>query len=742
MQQPQIAHPAAGEELAHLAGTLSVIARETDIANAELVQATEELNQARRNDPDMLPLREMLYTSAVQTLHNLSRAAQKPYFTRVDFREPGRPPEKYYIGKYGVMHTDTLEAEVVDWRAPVANLYYAGQIGEISYEAPDGRVEGELLLKRQFGIEDGVLRTIFDTDLASQDEYLQSVLGAMSGDKLKDIVTTIQAEQNFVIRYPLNRTLIVQGVAGSGKTTIALHRIAYLLYAYKDQVRPEHMLILAPNPLFLNFIAGVLPDLGVEQVKQSTFERWTREYLDGHLPMVAAQADATDVLNWDAAQRRHAARIARCKGALAMEKRIDDWFAAYERAFTPKDGIRFGPVSVYGHDEMERFLLVDEKPFPMQKRVEEFQKQLKVRVKVAAARVSQWYRDETDKRIAAIRASEPVPSRRGERIARLEQSLAQQLKAVEKQRAGFVKQTLAALPSTDPLALYDRFWRDMEGDADPDVRACAEDYRLRREQKLPLTREDIAPFALLAAKAVSLPRQDVRHIVIDEAQDFNPLEIRLLQTVCRGATFTIVGDLMQGIHGWRGIEDWDDIARGVFHRQTVRHFLATSYRNTVEIMQVAQRIAEARPAKDGVKINPVLRHGDAPTCFAAPDFAAHAAHIADTLQAWKRDGYAAIAVIGRDETYLHDLLAAMPPELGAKLLDVADETYDGGVLFAPVAHVKGLEFDGVILADADAAHYPDDDLDARLLYVAVTRALHRLDVTYVGKRSPLLGGRE
>lgn len=738
MSQPQIAHPAAAEERNHLAGTLAVIRRETGIAEAELAQATEELNQARRNDPDMLPLREMLYASATQTLHNLSRAAQKPYFTRVDFREPGKPAEKYYIGKYGVLHTDTLEPEVVDWRAPVANLYYAGQIGEISYEAPDGKVEGELLLKRQFGIEDGALRTIFDTDLASQDEYLQSVLGAMSGDKLKDIVTTIQAEQNFVIRYPLSRTLIVQGVAGSGKTTIALHRIAYLLYAYKEQVRPEHMLILAPNPLFLNFIAGVLPDLGVDQVRQSTFERWSREYLGEHLPPVAAQADATDVLNWDAAQRRQAARIARCKGSLAMEQRIEDWFAAYERSFAPKDGIRFGPVPVYGHGEMERFLLVDERPFPMQKRVEEFAKQLRARVKAAASRVSQWYRDETDKRIAAIRASEPMPSRRGERIAKLEQSLAQQLKAVEKQRAGFVKQVLAALPSTEPQALYDRFWQDMAGDADADVRACAENYRLRREKKLPLTREDVAPFALLAAKAVSLPRQDVRHIVIDEAQDFNPLEIRLLQKVCRGATFTIVGDLMQGIHGWRGIEDWDDIAQGVFHRQAVRHFLATSYRNTVEIMRVAQRIAEARPAKDGVKINPVLRHGDAPTEFVAPDFEAHAAHIAGTLRAWKRAGCAAIAVIGRDEVNLRRLLKAMPPELGAKLLDVADETYDGGVLFAPVAHVKGLEFDGVILADADSARYPDDELDARLLYVAVTRALHRLDVTYMGEKSPLL----
>ena len=736
--QQRIEHPAAQEELTHIAGTLAVVRRETEHAQAELKNAEIELAAARKNDPDMLPLREMLFTSATQTLHNLRMAEKKPYFTRVDFKETGKTPEKYYIGKHGVLRSDTLEAEVVDWRAPVANLYYAGQIGEISYEAPDGRVEGELLLKRQFGIENGELKSIFDTDLASQDEYLQTVLGAMSGDKLKDIVTTIQAEQNFVIRYPLNQSLIVQGVAGSGKTTIALHRIAYLLYAYQKEVRPENMLILAPNPLFLRFIAGVLPDLGVEQVRQSTFERWMEAYLGKHWPGAASQADASEVLNRTGEERVRAARIARCKGSLAMEAQIERWFEQYEKAFTPEDGIAFGPMRVYSHDEMEQFLLVDEKPFPMQKRVEEFAKQLKARTKTAAARIEQWYTAETAKRIAAIRAAEPVPEKRAGRIQKLEESLAANLKAVEKLKATFVKKQLEQLPSTDPMALYDAFWRDMQRDADPDVRLCAEDYWERKEQKLPLTREDIAPFAMLAAKAVALPRENVRHIVIDEAQDFNALEVRLLQQVCKGATFTIVGDLMQGIHGWRGIEDWSDIAKGVFNRRVVRHFLATSYRNTVEIMQVAQRIAQARPAKDGVKIEPVLRHGDAPGYYCADSVETHAAHIARLAKGWREDGYAAVAVIGRDEAYLDELLARMPLELGAKRLDVTDETYDGGVVFAPAAHVKGLEFDGVILADADAERYPAEDVDARLLYVAVTRALHRLEITYAGEISPLL----
>ena len=243
-------HPAYREEKEHLNRTLKAVDAELTLAETEKQSAEAELKYARAFDPDKLPIREILFVKAVQTEKNMVLAHRKPYFTRINFTEHGKGERVYYIGKYGVMDSSSLESVVIDWRAPLANLYYSGQLGHVEYTAPDGAVSGELTLKRQFDILDGEILSIFDTDIVSQDAYLQSALNAMNGERLKEIVTTIQAEQNYVIRYPLRQSLVVQGVAGSGKTTIALHRIAYLLYAFRDQLRPENMLILAPNPLF------------------------------------------------------------------------------------------------------------------------------------------------------------------------------------------------------------------------------------------------------------------------------------------------------------------------------------------------------------------------------------------------------------------------------------------------------------------------------------------------------------
>lgn len=283
----EIQHPDAAHEQQHLEHTLTVIEQETALARAALSDDLAKLTEARRFDPDGVPVREMMYARDEFMLNNLRLAADKPYFTRVDFL-PRRHKyiDTYYIGKYGVTRRESLDIEVVDWRSPVANLYYSGQIGPMSYTAPDGEIRGELKLKRQFGIEHGELKTIFDTDVVSQDAYLQSVLGAVGSDRLREVVTTIQAEQNFVIRHKPDRALVVQGVAGSGKTTIALHRIAYLLYAYQDKMRPEQMMIIAPNPLFLDYISGVLPDLGVDRVMQTTFAQLISSLLGKRLPRV------------------------------------------------------------------------------------------------------------------------------------------------------------------------------------------------------------------------------------------------------------------------------------------------------------------------------------------------------------------------------------------------------------------------------------------------------------------------
>jgi DNA helicase-2/ATP-dependent DNA helicase PcrA len=213
-------------------------------------------------------------------LRNLETARSKPYFSRIDFKEEGKQePEKIYIGKMCLMRDEDHEMIIVDWRAPIANLYYEERLGESSYNCPDGNIKGELSLKRQFSIDKGKLNEIFDIDITTNDEFLQGYLGASADNRLKDIVSTIQWEQNQVIRADMWKPLIVQGAAGSGKTTIALHRIAYLIYTYEKSFEPENFMIIAPSRLFLNYISEVLPELGVERVKQATFEDFAMELI-------------------------------------------------------------------------------------------------------------------------------------------------------------------------------------------------------------------------------------------------------------------------------------------------------------------------------------------------------------------------------------------------------------------------------------------------------------------------------
>ena len=735
---PEINHPAAGVERAHLDGTLAVIRREGEVAAADRRAAEGELSHARMYDPDALPIREMLYARAVQTERNMKLALDKPYFTRIDFTETSGPESTYYIGKYGVLRSDTLDVEVVDWRAPVANLYYSGQIGPLKYEAPDGTVEGELTLKRQFGIEHGELQSIFDADLVTQDAYLQAALGAMTGDRLREIVTTIQAEQNYVIRYPLNRSLVVQGVAGSGKTTIALHRIAYLLYTYQEKLRPEHMVILAPNPLFLHYIAQVLPDLGVENVRQTTFLRLIDDWLDGALPEIDRADRLERVYAMDSGALDAYTRALKYKGSPEMERRLERWLDDFEADFVPKEGLAFGPVPIYTYEELRKFLLEDEKPFPLKRRLDEFKKQLELRATGAANAINRWYREECDRRVVRLRETVSDRTEYTRRAEKLRASLEERVRQTEAQVGKYVKATLAAFPALEPARLYERFWREQlaEG-ARGDARLAAEHTLARLDGRLPLEPEDVAPIALIAMRTLELKRQDIRHVVIDEAQDFSPLEVSLLQRLAKRATFTIVGDLMQGISGYRGLSDWAELTEGVFAGRATRHDLVTSYRNTIEIMELALRVLRNHPEPGQAEAKPVLRHGPTPALIPVADGAERLNCLRARLAAWRAEGMTSIAVVARSRALLAELAPALA-DFEARLLDPNDESYEGGVVLAPADSVKGLEFDGVLIAEAGESAFPNRSLDAKLLYVCLTRALHRLDVLYTGALTPLL----
>ena len=733
-------HPAYTEEQTKLKETRGVIHKEQIIAEDELYASERELKYARAYDPDKLPIREMLYTKAAENVKTLALADVRPYFTRIDFKEDSQDVRTYYIGKYGVTNSDSLAPVVIDWRAPLANLYYSGQLGRVNYTAPDGKVEGELTLKRQLDVQNGELISIFDTDIVSQDSYLQNALNAMSGDRLKEIVTTIQAEQNYVIRHPLRRSLIVQGAAGSGKTTIALHRIAYLLYAFQQQLKSENMLILAPNPLFLNYIAGVLPDLGVDRVMQTTFTGLISNWLPKSIGKIDT-ADRTErVLSAKPEERARITEIARTKGSIAFMRALNAFLNDYETNYAPDDGIAFGPIQLWSKEEMDRFLLEDEKPFPMARRVEEFKKQLTKRANNAAKRMNAYLMKECERRMEALYATEKDPALLRQRLKRLYETRDERLKQTLDHVKPFVKNAIDALPTLEPRALYTAFLKKAaENDPDGRIRNACSHTLMRMEEKKPLEMEDLAPIAYIAMRVLELKKFEIRHIVIDEAQDFSPFEFELLSKMMSAATFTIVGDLMQGIHAWRGTTDWNELKDCAFYESCERHMLVTSYRNTVEIMNAALLVAKRRPA-GSQEVRPVERHGQPPTLIRFHTQTEQLSGIISELKKWQADGMRSICIIARTEKEAKRLAAKLPAETGARLMDVNSESYESGVYVAPASAVKGLEFDGVIIADASADEYPDDDLNARLLYVCLTRPLHRLTVFYTSALSKLLEG--
>lgn len=711
---PLVDHPAYREEQARLERTLNVIGKEHAAATRELEDARIALNAARRSDPDNLPIREMLYARAHQSERNLAAAAGKPYFTRIDFTEKGCDPATWYIGRHGVSHSDTLEIEVVDWRAPVANLYYSGQIGPLKYSSPDGDVEGELTLKRQFTIEEGSLKGIFDIDIVAQDQYLRDALSAAGGDRLRDIVTTIQAEQNYVIRYPLEKDLVVQGVAGSGKTTIALHRISYLLYTYADRLRPEQMGIIAPSPLFLNFISGVLPDLGVEHVYQSTFTRFLGDVVGSY---AACSANRTEPPG----------EVLLRKGSLSQMDLLDRWLDDFEDRFPPEEDLRFGPLTIFRAEELRKFLLEDERPFPLRRRLKELRKQLKSRTQIAVKRLSEWYTAECDKRIMTLKQRYTQKEDRTQAALKLQKSLRDRLGQITAAGAAYPDEVLKRFPALDPTDLYRRFLEDRA--AAPDA---AEADRLAAEaaqNRTRFAREDLAAIAVIALRVLELKKPDLRHIVVDEAQDLSSFEFALLKRICPGASFTLVGDLMQGITGAHGLADWSPVTDRILKGTCRMHSLVTSYRSTVEIMEPAIRVMRHMPIPGLKEAKPVLRHG--PTPVIAEGGFTEAAALAEQ---WHSEGLATVAIIHRDRR----LLSRLSKKTGWPILDPEAEEYPVGILLAPSDTVKGLEFDGVILLDASEEQWPAAARDARLLYVCLTRALHREAIFRTGALTPLL----
>jgi len=616
----------------------------------------------------------------------------------------------------------------------------------------DGNVEGRLLLKRQFSIEEGKLKEIFDIDITTNDEFLQASLGANADSRLKEIVSTIQTEQNRVIRADMWEPLIVQGAAGSGKTTIALHRIAYLIYTYEKTFKPENFMIIAPTKFFLNYISEVLPELGVEKTRQTTFEEFAVGIIGQKLKIRDANEKLMSfIMNGLKEEETRKNELLRkeseFKRSMVFKSVLDEYIAEVEKSFIPREDFKLVSKTIYSYKEINKLFVEDYKKLPFIKRIEEIKKHLTNRLKAQKGEIVEDAQKLCDKKILAIKQRLEEGEERQKLIVGVIDKKNEFLEKLELYSKTAVKEYVKRISRINPYDYYrdfisdaDRFYRLTEGRLDKETADFIREHTAGVLSSGSIDIEDIAPIMYLKLRIHGVDEKfPVRHIVIDEAQDFSVFQLYVLKNIIKDSSFTILGDLSQGIHSYRGIRDWEDVSSAVFDGRCKKLVLEQSYRTTIEIMEAANKVIAKLGNEKLVPAKPVIRHGQRVEVIRKESSREVAKDMAAKLRHLKQEGFKSIAVICKTTEKCKELHGYFKTGKEApRIISEKDREYKGGVVIVPAHLSKGLEFDAVFIADADNETYTAGELDTKLLYVAMTRPLHRLYIYYTGTPSILL----
>lgn len=623
------------------------------------------------------------YVMLTKLADRLSRQQDTPYFGKLDFGIDQSGRINVYLGLAQVTDRDG-NTYVVDWRAPVADLYYDHNLGEASYQAPKGQIRCTVYNKYQFGIKGGVLQYAVDTSTTILDEVLLKELSKNASPVMRNIVATIQAEQNKLIRASFGSDLLVQGVAGSGKTSIALHRIAYILYHSRSIIQPKEIWIVTPNKAFTAYIGNVLPELGEEMVPQCSMEELadvelrkvcTRESREAHLEAIYAK---------EPSEERQASM--RYKSSAQFAKDIADFAALADRmSFHPHDFVAGGYVCPKGTLEV-------------------------------------LYRR---------RFAHYPPSKRMDLIAQyVERELGEYFHAKVPASLRIKIQELIGGMYTryDLQSLYRRMLKDLADKGAPVLLPERQTPLDKGFAGDPIPYEDVYGLLLLKVltEGSAINRKGkVKHLVVDEMQDYTPVQYAYLTTVFR-CPKTVLGDMGQMVDPYLNAGDLDTI-KGYLGEDCAVHYLPTSYRSSYEITMFANRFAQG-------DILPIDRHGEEPLVkqVRQADMANEIEAQIDYAYAHKLESVAVICRTQEEARRIHRALAR-----DALLLLDGNTPYQGGTVVTTAFHVKGFEFDQVVLPDVTEDAYTGE-WGKQLLYISVTRALHRLVLLAGDRPSPLL----
>ena len=664
-------------------------------------------------------------------LKNLNNAVSVPYFARVDFKEDKQNNiQKIYIGKTGIFNDD-YEVVVTDWRAPISSIYYDGQLGNVEYECPDGIIKGDLSKKRVYTIENSILKDYQDIDITTNDEFLQECLNENSEARLKNIISTIQSEQNKIIRAKMSNPLIVQGVAGSGKTTVALHRIAYLVYTYEKEFNPDEFLIIAPNKFFLDYISNVLPDLGVDYVRQQTFEEFMLENIDANFEINPINVELSNIVNQNG-KTDLIKKSANFKSSLRFKELIDEFIDKFLKSNLPKGDFKISDIVVFNHDEViDMFMnyfknnsINDSKKMLtaiLQKRVSNIANELIDRL--SEQRKSKLYN--IDKNLS----DDKVKEIRLEIFKETEYEMQQLFKGGKKLVLDYLKN----FKIEKVLSIYKKIISDKIL-FDKYVKSELYEYILETYKKNIKSKkveyEDLAPLFYIQNRFWgNINNLKLEHIVIDEAQDLGEFQFYNFKEIVKpNMSMTILGDISQGIYSYKGINNWNKLNQIVFDNKASIEYLKESYRTSMEIMNEANTIINKIVDNENIILaQPIERHGDKVEHWKFDSEDSKISKIYEIIKTHLEAGHINIAVITKDfdeSIELHKKLTNY--EVDIKLISENLDKYTGGTIIIPSYLSKGLEFDSVIISDSNK--YSENILDTKLLYVACTRAMHTLDI--------------
>ncbi len=683
------------QEEAHLTRTLAVIEHNLTEYGQEVSRLRQEiddmLDHFHDDNPELINTLENTmtrYDNLKRALERNEKAMNKPYFGRIVFHDiPLDRQESLYIGKGGIAR-DATHQEVIDWRAPVANAYYENGLGPCSYPSPDGEYPINLQMKRTYEIEKGKLISFYDSEVVANDELLTKYLSKNKQAVLNEIVATIQKEQNDIIRKSPYHNCLVQGVAGSGKTTVAMHRISFILYNYAERFRPEDFYIVGSNRILLNYITGVLPDLDVYGVRQMTMEQlfvrllyedWNEKKY--HIrPVSDALAGAV-------------------RGTLSWYRDLADFCSRLEQRtiqgkdiyLNPPEGGE--PVLLVAKDAVERYV-AQNPTLSIQTKINMLNDRLLNRIKDEFTGKDITYAEELRGSILAPYRNYYGPRQRSTSIYDLYEDFL---------REQFVK----GYPAQSPEDAFDVY----------DLAALAYLYKRVKETEV---------------------ISEAHHIVIDEAQDYGMMAYSVLKFCINSCTYTIMGDVSQNIHFGCGLNDWEEL-KALYLQDSKASFctLRKSYRNTIEISQFATDILK-HGSFSPYPVEPIIRHGRSVQVLEQTSRQTLLRQAAHVCKAWQAKGLETIAIVCRDKAEAAKVTRELSTLLPLMESDLEKAEFGNGILVLPVEYTKGLEFDAVLIFNPTRDAYPVDDGHAKLLYVAATRALHELCILHTGSLTGLI----